>query len=180
MPRVAALSFTAFSKGSGSRMLTRASFFANSNRTGLAPTRSNCVRSAVSTKTSASLSVLNIGILFFIVLNFFPVHVACAYWTDIVVTSLLAKHEDQKNVASCGAPCNAPKTDFGHGMRFVWQDHDRLLEQGLDFLDGNAVLETLGSVSLIPVESGYRGIQLSIMTFVCTKTGHQNISFSEN
>lgn len=45
-PRALALFLTASSKGSGSRIFTRASFFSNSNRTDFAPERSYSVRPA--------------------------------------------------------------------------------------------------------------------------------------
>src|SRR5580704_2974947 len=69
---------TAVSSFSGSRRLTDLSLGRSSNRMSRPPERSYSVRSAVATKSSASLSVLNVGIGFFIIRDLLAMHVTGA------------------------------------------------------------------------------------------------------
>src|SRR5258708_27241171 len=125
MPRALARLLTAFRRDSGIRMLTRASFFSNSNRTGFAPERSYSVRSAVPTNASASLSLLKVGIFFFIVLNFLSVHVASSNGPDILFTFLLADREAQKDIPPQRRSASGLEAQFLDPVGFVGRTHNR-------------------------------------------------------
>src|SRR5208282_216389 len=96
MPRAEERFLTASSRRFGRRMLSCSVFFSNSNLTGLRPERSYSLRSAVSTKRSASASVLKVGIFFFIAPNFLPVHVAGTDGANQALAAMLPDGEDQK------------------------------------------------------------------------------------
>src|SRR5215207_8214368 len=100
-------------------MFTRASFLSNSNRTGLKPDRSYSVKSAVATKFSACLSVLNLGIFFFIVLHLLPMHVAGADWSN---EALAVACSERKVSCEAGLLCAVPRTCMG-SPRAALLDH---------------------------------------------------------
>src|SRR5580693_5823374 len=100
MPRAEARRLTASSSGFGRRMLSCAVFFSNSNLVGVRPERSYSVRSAVSTKRSASASVLKVGIFFFIAGNLLLVHVTGADGTKQALPIAFPDGKHQKNGAT--------------------------------------------------------------------------------
>src|SRR5258708_20413883 len=106
-------------------MLTRASFFSNSNRTGFARERSYSVRSAVQTNASASLSLLKVGIFFFIVLNFLSVHLASSNGPDILFTFLLADREGREDMPPQRRSAYGLEPRFRDRLRFIEQNHNR-------------------------------------------------------
>src|SRR5580704_19714276 len=97
MPRAEARCLTASSRGFGRRILSCADFLSNSNLTGARPERSYSVRSAVSTNRSASSSLLNVGIFFFIAPNLLPVHVTGSNGADQALSITLPEGEDQED-----------------------------------------------------------------------------------
>src|SRR5207244_5083293 len=97
MPRAEERFLTASSNGFGRRMLSCAVFFSNSNRTGVRPERSYSARSAVSTKCSASASVLKVGIFFFIAPNLLSVHVPRGNRANQALPAALSDREDQED-----------------------------------------------------------------------------------
>src|ERR671918_932447 len=103
MPRALARALTASSSGSGRRMLTRAAFFSNSNRTGLNWEKSRSERSC-SRKASASSSVVNLGTFRFIACDLLPVHVAGAYRSDKPLVVLHPEREGHENRPACRVP----------------------------------------------------------------------------
>src|SRR3989338_6316256 len=105
--------FTASSSVLGTRMLSCASFFSNSNITGFKPERSYFDRSAVATNRSASASVLNVGIFFFIVPHFLFVHIPCANRTDKPFPGPLTDRKNQKDGSPACGLADRPKTLLG-------------------------------------------------------------------
>src|ERR1700692_1792938 len=97
MPRADARCLTASSNRFGRRILSCAVFFSNSNRTGVRPDRSYSLRSAVSTKRSASASLLKVGIFFFITHNLLPVHETGGNRANETLPATFAHGEDQKD-----------------------------------------------------------------------------------
>jgi hypothetical protein len=133
-------------------MLMLADFGSNSNWIGVPPDKSYSVRSAVSAKSWASLSVLKAGILFFITFDLLPVHVAGAYRPDITVPAALPDREDNKDGPSLFGPANGAETRFGPQVASAGQDGNRAGKHALDFRPGNAVFPAMFEVSMVPVE----------------------------
>src|SRR3990167_11026589 len=119
MPRFLARSFTVLMSDSGSRMLTRADFFSNSNWTSF-PERSYSDRSAVATNSSASSSVWKVGIFFnlrigfFIGLDLFPVHIACAERANEITVRMRPHREEDEHMASAHS-----LADRAHSALFI-------------------------------------------------------------
>src|SRR5215472_9859152 len=119
MPRSIARLFTASSKDAGRRILSCAVFFSNSNRDGCSPDRSYSLRSAVSTKCSASASVRKVGIFFFITRDLPRVHVTGTNWTDQALAVSRPDREDQKDRASGGGLADRAQALLAVRMRGV-------------------------------------------------------------
>src|ERR1700755_610085 len=98
MPRALALSFTASSRLSGTRMLTCASFFSNSKCIGLNCVKSRSDRSCLE-KTSASSSVRRTGTLRDpIESGFLGMHIPRAYGPNVlpVVDDAVGEHDEYR------------------------------------------------------------------------------------
>lgn len=76
------------------------------------------------TNASASLSLLKVGIFFFIVLNFLSVHVASSNGPDILFTFLLADREGQKDMPPQGCSACGLEARFRDRVRFIGQNHN--------------------------------------------------------
>src|ERR1017187_8301371 len=119
MPRAEARFLTASSKGFGRRMLSCAVFFSNSNLTGVRPERSYSLRSAASTKRSASSSVLKVGIVFFTAHNLLPVHVTGGNRANQVLPATLPDGEDQKDGLAARGLADCPQASLLSRVRLV-------------------------------------------------------------
>src|SRR6202044_520478 len=106
----------------------------NSNRGGLRPDRSYSLKSAVSTKRSASTSVLKVGIFLFIAGNLPAVHVAGADRPNQALAATLADRKHQKDGTPVCGLADGAKALFAFRMGFVGDDQHRALEQRLDLL----------------------------------------------
>src|SRR5271166_1813675 len=91
---------TASSNCSGKRRLTDAFFGFNSKRITWPPERSYWLRSAAATKSSASLSVLNVGIVFFIVFHLSLVHITSTDGAQQDALAAVAQREHHKRFAT--------------------------------------------------------------------------------
>src|SRR5687767_3779275 len=142
MPRALARFFTASSSGSGKRILTRAAFFSNSNRTGIPPERSYSARLAVSTNRSASWSVRKFGIVFFILLDLLSMHVAGTYRTDETASSPFANCKNKKDVPALIRLSNCPQPLLVNRMENVRQQDYWACEEAFDFFHGHSMFLT--------------------------------------
>src|ERR1700733_4562452 len=98
MPIRLDLARTALSNCSGRRRLIDLFLRLNSKRTGTISEKSYSLRSALSTKASASASVLNFGNFFFMGFNLLPVHVTCADGPDQKIFPFLPESKNNKHV----------------------------------------------------------------------------------
>src|SRR6266446_974779 len=153
MPASCARRRTASKSSSGKRRFTDLSLRFISKRTIWPPERSNSVRSAAATKSSASLSVLNVGIAFFIALDLFLVHVTSADGADQHAISLLTQRKNHENFAPLRRGSNGTKPLFGLRIFFIGQDHHGLAEHIFDLGDRQPMLLALVAVTPVPVEA---------------------------
>src|SRR5712691_7603130 len=152
MPRAEERFLTASSKDFGKRILSCAVFFSNSNLTGVRPERSYSERSAVSTKCSASASVLKVGIFFFIASDLFPVHVTGGNRANQALPISLPDSEDQKHGSAARRLADRPKASLVSRMRLVRDDQQRAIEKRFDLGGRHAVPLALCAIAIVPVE----------------------------
>src|SRR5215831_9766138 len=100
MPASCARRRTASRSCSGKRRFIDLSLRFISKRITWPPERSYSVRSAVATKSSASLSVLNVGIVFFIAFHFSLVHVPGTDGADQHAVPVVTQREDHEYLAT--------------------------------------------------------------------------------
>src|SRR5712692_3531977 len=130
------------------------------------PDSSYSVRSAFSTNSSASLSLLKRGSFFFIVLHFLLVHAPGANRPNESFAAPRPKREHDENSATLTRPADCLEALLGFRVQRIRKNGDWPAEYVLDRRRRNAVLLALGPVALIPVKSGYLDPGLSRRTLV--------------
>src|SRR6266852_1520276 len=130
------------------------------------PDRSYSVRSAFSTNSSASLSLLKRGSFFFIMLHFPLVHAPGADRPDESFAAPRPKREHDEISATLSSPADCLEALLGFRVQRIRKDSDWPAKYVFDRRRRNAMLLALGPVALIPVKSGYLHPGLSRYTLV--------------
>src|SRR6266849_7837421 len=153
MPASCARRRTASKSSSGKRRFTDLSLRFISKRIIWPTERSYSVRSAVATKSSASLSVLNVGIAFFIALHLFLVHVTSADGADQHAVTAFTQRKDHEYLTTIGGGANRSKPLFALAILLIGQHDDRLAEDAFDRGDRQPVFLALLAVAAVPIEA---------------------------
>src|SRR5713101_3818610 len=130
------------------------------------PDRSYSVRSAFSTNSSASLSLLKRGSFLFIMLHFPLVHPLRADRPNESFAAPRPKREHNENSATLSSPADCLEALLGFRVQRIRKDSDWPAKYVLDRRRRNAMLLALGPVALIPVKSGYPHPALNRYTLV--------------
>src|SRR6266849_2690367 len=136
------------------------------------PDRSYSVRSAFSTNSSASLSLLSRGSFLFIMLHFPLVHAPGADRPDESFAAPRPKRKHNENSPTLSSPADCLEALLGFRVQRIRNAGDWPAKYVLDLRRRNAMLLALGPVALIPVKSGYLHPALSrqplLSVYFCT------------
>src|SRR5713226_2653153 len=111
------------------------------------PDRSYSVRSAFSTNSSASLSLLKRGSFLFIMLHFPLVHAPGADLPDESFAAPRPKREHNENSATLSGPADCLEALLGFRVQRIRNDGDWPVKYALDLRRRNAMLLALGPVA---------------------------------